>query len=277
MSAVSTTPPLPQVARRDLSDTALIRAVDQIPETTGLGIVLIANGVARTIRPTPQGGETAIFEYRPSVLAPRSDHAPMLVRRTGASDPWTEWSNFGLNCGGAALSWIGVIGAAAAAPATGGVSVAVSAAVWAGALASSASCGVSAYRIHDMVYNHSKNNKEMDQSNSYIYSMAGLDFVSIYGAKGAFKEIVETRNVLKRAGVSTQSVWEGKLYRPQRKALTQKFNLVGNKRVPAVLISRVVKVRLLNAIIEAVGLTASSYSGTINDLVVWIAAPGDAW
>lgn len=261
MSAVSTTLPLPQVPRRDLSDTALIRAVDQIPETKGLGIVLVGNGVARTIRPTPIGGETVIFEYRPSALAPRSDHAPMPVRRTGASDPWTEWSNFGLNCGGAVLSWIGVIGAAAAAaaPATGGATVAVSAVVWAGALASSTSCSVSAYRIHDMVYNHSNNNRRLDKSNLYIYAMAGLDFVSIYGDKGAFKEIVETRNILKRTGVSAQSVWDSKLYRPQRKTLTQAFNLAGNKRVPAVLISRVVKVRLLNAIIEAAGLTASSY------------------
>jgi hypothetical protein len=51
------------------SDTALKRAVDQIPETQGMGIVLIVNGSARTLRATLSGQSTVVFEYRPSPVA----------------------------------------------------------------------------------------------------------------------------------------------------------------------------------------------------------------
>lgn len=80
--------------------SVLVKAVDSVPEIRGMGIVLIANSTTRTLRATPAGGDTVIFEFRPSPVVT----TVAAKRRTSTMSPAQERLSFGFNCGGAALA-----------------------------------------------------------------------------------------------------------------------------------------------------------------------------
>lgn len=250
------------------SAATLIKAVDHVPETRGFGIVLIANGMTRTVRTAAAGGETIVFEYRRS---PTGRHpAPVPHIRTATTSPATEWLSLGFNCGGAVLSWIGVVGTAAAAPVTGGQSLFGTAALWGGALATSATCSVSVFRVGAMETGYSSVDIAMDNSAGFVWTMRGLDVVGLLGVGGAIKDVMETRDALDAAGVDWRDAAAGQMSRQQRKLVTSQLGLLGGKRVAATLISQVVKQRLLAALAAAASITGSLSTGSTHDLIVWL-------
>lgn len=247
---------------------ALVKAVDQVPETQGFGIVLIANGITRVVRPPRSGNERIVFEYRRGPMGSQLAPAPHI--RTTSTSPATEWLSLGFNCGGAVLSWIGVVGSSAAAPVTGGQSLWGTAALWGGALATSATCSVSVFRVSAMMSGHAAVNEALDSSGGFVWTMRGLDVVGLLGVGGAIKDVVETRDALEAAGMDWRRAASGPISRQQRKLITAELGLQGGKRVAARLISQVVKQRLLAALAAGASITGSLATGSSHDLIVWL-------
>lgn len=252
------------------SDINLLRGVDQVLETRGAGVVLL-NGLTRTLRITRPGKSTVVLEVRPSPVARTRKAAPL--PRTKDSSPAQEWLGFGLNCSGATLAWVGVVGTAATAPVTGGQSLWGTAALWGGALAASGACGVSIFRVGSMIAGYESINQRLDRSGFYIWTMRGLDVVGLLGVHGAIKDIMETRDVLESSGLGWRRAMVGEVSRPQRREVTSGLGLTGAKRVKAPVIGTIVKQRLLAGIAAGVGLVESAGTGAVHDLVVWIVSP----
>jgi hypothetical protein len=267
----------------------LLQVIDRVPETRGMGAVLIDFGRMQRLRKPPPGSATVVFERRmkpvvvPPMLArtgaagPRQAQAPQRQRTTNTS-PATEWINLGLNCGGAALAWIGVAGLASLAPATGGLSGWGAAMLYGGAAASTGQCVVSVARVANVQRGRADVNESWDANRWYVRTMLAADVVGLVGAGGALKELKATNAVLRQGGFSlTRSTRGEAISRPMRRALTTALELQGGSRVPGVVINRVVRQRLMDGVGGVIGLFASSYSGALGeagsgfwDVVVWI-------
>ena len=267
----------------------LLRVIDRVPETRGLGVVLIDFGRMQRLRVPPPDTATVVFERRmrpvavppmlarPGTAAVRRAQAPQRPR-TANTSPATEWINLGLNCGGAALAWIGVAGLSSLAPATGGLSGWGAAMLYGGAVASTGQCVVSVARVANVQRGRTDVNGSWDSNRWYVRTMLAADVVGLVGAGGALKELKVTNGVQRQAGFSfTRSTHGGTSSRPTRRALTTALELQGGQRVPGVVINRVVRQRLLDGVGGVIGLFASSYSGALGeagasfwDLVVWI-------
>lgn len=84
-------------------------------------------------------------------------------------------------------------------------------------------------------------------------------------------DIIKTRDALEAAGVGWKKAMSGNLTYRQRRAITDRMDLIGTtKSAGGPMIGAVVKQRLLAA---AVGLAVSASSGAIHDLVVWVVYP----
>lgn len=267
----------------------LLKVVDQVPETRGLGAVLIDFGRMQRLRPPPPGSATVVFERRtkpmsvpsmlvqPGTTTAQRAQAPQRPR-TADTSPATEWINLGLNCGGAALAWIGVAGLSALAPATGGLSGFGAAIVYGGAAASTGQCVVSVARVVNVQRDRADINRSWDANRWYVRTMLAADVVGLVGAGGALKELKATNAVLRQAGYSFSRASQGEaISRPMRRALTSALELEGGRRVAGAVINRVVRQRLMDGVGGVVGLFASSYSGALGevgsgfwDVVVWI-------
>lgn len=274
---------------------ALIGVVDGVPETRGIGVVLIESSRLHRLRMPDAGEATVVFELRerprgipfiqrapvtaghmqfPSPPA----RAPAQVQRSAASSPATEWTNLGLNCGGAVLAWIGVAGLSSLAPVTGGVSGAGAVLMYGGAVAATGQCMVSIARTANVHRGRSDINQSWDDNRVYYWTMLAADGVGLLGAGGALKELKATNAALREAGFSFAQARRGEtISRPMRRRLTTALELQGATRVSGAVINRVVRQKLLDGGAGALGLFASGYSGVLNegygqarDLVVWI-------
>jgi hypothetical protein len=212
-----------------------------------------------------------VFEYRPSLIVQHC--LPVARYRTGQTSPAQEWLAFGFNCGGAVLSWVGVVGTAATAPVTGGQSLLGTALLWGGALAASGACSVSVFRAGAMITGHAAVNQSLDGNGPYLWTMRGFDLVGLLGVGGAIKDIMATRDALEVSGLGWRRAMADEISRPQRRVITQSLDLVGSKRVGAKLIGAIVKQRLLAAIAAGVGVGSSAAAGSMHDLVVWVVIP----
>lgn len=270
---------------------ALIGVVDRVPATRGIGVTFIDFGRLHRLRKADAGEATVVFERRPRPIkvppllarAPTARHLPTLARspgkvRTAQTSPATEWINLGLNCGGAALAWIGVVGMGALAPVTGGVSGFGAVILYGGAAAATGQCVVSVARTVNLQRGRTDINQRWDNSKAYVRTMQAADGVSLIGAGGALRQVLKTNAVLRGAGYSVPRAGRGEaISRPMRRRLTTMLELQGAARVSGVEINRVVRQHLLDGAAGVLGLFASSYSGLVGDawgggwdLVVWI-------
>ncbi|RMB53947.1 hypothetical protein C8J44_1559 [Sphingomonas sp. PP-CE-3A-406] len=277
------------LSNRAVLSRHLLQVVDRVPETRGLGVVLIDFGRMQRLRAPSPGTATVVFERRmkpvvvppmlakPGTAAPRQAQAPQRQRTTETS-PATEWINLGLNCGGAALAWIGVAGLTSLAPATGGLSGWGAAILYGGAAASTGQCVVSVARVANVQRGRTDVNQNWDANRWYVRTMLAADVVGLVGAGGALKELKATNAVLREGGFSFIRSTRGEtISRPMRRALTTALELQGGRRVPGVVINHVVRQRLMDGVGGVIGLFASSYSGALGetgsgfwDVVVWI-------
>lgn len=270
-----------------------MRVVDNVPETRGLGVVLIDFGRVYHLRRPDPGEATVVFERRlrpievplmlrrpePRPVARRPSPRPAAKPRGSQSSPASEWMNLGFNCGGAVLAWVGVAGLSALAPVTGGLSGFGAAILYAGAAASTGQCVVSVVRTVNIHSGRGDINDRWSNNSTYATTMLAADGISLIGAGGALKQLRATNAALKSAGFSIgRAARNDNLSRPMRKQLTTMLDLRGARRVPGVEINRVVRQRLLDGTAGVIGLIASGYSGILNasgsgfwDIVVWIA------
>lgn len=262
----------------------LVRAVDGVPQTRGLGVVLVDFGRLNHLRHPSPGDATVVFERRvrpvktPPLLAKPAAAPRRAQPRTAQTSPATEWLNLGFNCGGAVLAFVGIAGMGALAPVTGGLSLPGAALMYAGAAASTGQCVVSVIRTANAHRGRADINTRWDASPIYVNTMRVADGVSLIGAGGALKELRATNAVLHEAGFSLKRGLRSEaISRPMRKRLTTMMELKGGNRVAGAEINRMVRQRLLDGVGGAVGLFASGYSGLLKeggtgfwDIVVWI-------
>ena len=112
-----------------------------------------------------------------------------------------------VNLGGATLSWIGVVGTAAAAPETGGISLAGTVLMWTGAVASSTQVLNSVGRITAIYSGHGALVEKADKSRVYIITNDALDLAGIAGAGGAFKRRLPWKRALARQDSERSTLW----------------------------------------------------------------------
>jgi len=275
---------------------ALVGVVDSVPETRGIGAVLIEGGRLHRLRAPDAGEATVVFELRdrprgipflqaPPAAASRRAPAPPAaarsaaqVQRNAASSPATEWVNLGLNCGGAVLAWIGVAGMSSLAPVTGGVSGAGAVLMYGGAIGATGQCMVSVARTTNVARGRTDINQRWDARPTYYWTMLAADGVGLLGAGGALLELKSANAALRGAGWSLGQARRGEtISRPMRRQLTTALELQGATRVAGSVINRVVRQKLLDGAAGALGMFASGYGGVLNeawgqsrDLVVWI-------
>ena len=265
----------PAIFSADAQRGALIRAVDSVNETHGLGIALIEDMRLTRIRHQGGSGATVVFELRERRATPGPRHVPVVPNRSSDSSAASEWMGLGLNCGGAVLAWIGVVGTAALAPVTGGASGVATALLWGGALASTGQCMASSYRNANVYRGRQDINDALDHNSSYVWTMRAADGVGLLGAGGALKEVKAANAALHSAGVEWRTA-SGALSRPLRRRLTTALELEGAKRVATHEINRFVRQKLLDATGGVIGLIGSSTSGIIKEVAVWITEEAQA-
>ncbi|MEW6639438.1 MAG: hypothetical protein AB1586_02965 [Pseudomonadota bacterium] len=249
--------------------TVLLRIVDAVPQTAGMGVILTDDGQGRRLRPPLRGGAADVVFQIP-------DHRNPTATTSAFSDSnghfWAELWGMGVSCTGAVVAGIGVAGAVAAAPETGGLSLPAAALLWGGATASAAQCGVSFYRFGNVVRGRDDINVSLDRDRSYKRAMYILDGVGLVGAGGAIKEVAATRAALQEAGASWRVAEAGQLSRQQRRVFTAAMEWTGVKRLPNAGISRLVKQKLLDLTGAAIGMVGSGSTdgGVTHDVGIWI-------
>lgn len=251
----------------------LLHVVDSVPETRGMGVVLIANNRGRNLRQSDAASSSIVFQLR-DAGKPGSSTPSYSSSRDPLSNPhfWAELWGMGVSCGGAVISGVGAVGTTALAPETGGLSLPAAALLWGGATASAAQCGVSFYRFGNVLGGRDQLNDALDQDTKYRTAMYILDGVGLVGAGGAIKEIAATRDALQEAGVAWQAAEAGDVSRAQRRVLTEALELQGAKRASGALISRFVKLKLLDltGAVLGVGGSATTDGGSLHDVVIWV-------
>jgi hypothetical protein len=250
---------------------SLISVTDSVAETKGAGVVFIDSSKVSRLRNPGPSGITVVYEVRP-----RGKGGAPAAKRTQGTSPTAEWVNFGFNCGGAVLTWVGVAGLAGLTPVTGGVSGVGAAMLTAGALASTGQCAVSAYRIYNMQTGHQDVNDALDKNETYVWTMRGADAIGLIGAGGALKELKIAHGALSAKGFSTAAVASAKgLSRPARKQITAALGLQGGKRAAAPLITKFVRQRLLEGVGGVIGGVSSAVGGNIKEVSVYIMGLAD--
>ncbi|UAJ08644.1 hypothetical protein [Polymorphobacter megasporae] len=244
-------------------------AVDSVPEMRGMGVKVAEGGRIVTLRGSKPDEPFVVIELRPPLRPTR----PATVSTPAEEKPniGKEWGQLALNLGGATLSWIGVVGTAAAAPETGGLSLTGTVVMWSGAIASSAQVLNSVGRLTAIYSGHGALVTKADKTLVYVVANDALDFAGLFGSAAAFKEAAALEKGIGKTGARTWDLVQGSpISRPMRRQLTEALELQGMKRVPAARITLIVRMKLLNAFAAVYGISASSYSGALHDVSVLI-------
>lgn len=308
----------PQPERRatdPINRAALVKVVDGVPATRGMGVLLRHRGRIDKLRASNGSGGSILFELRERQINPayfqklRPDRVPSLtagqrqagwsVMRQGAQplpDVWpggvpsrstmsapvsrvpnrnassvppSEWRSLGLNCAGAVVGWIGVVGTGALAPFTGGVSVGATILLYAGALAGTGQCMASVYRVNNARRGRSDINDRLDKSPAYVWSMQGADAIGLIGAGGGLVGVAKTGAALSKTGVRASDLAARSLTRAARGELSAAMGIHGMK-LGTRMINKVVRQRLLDGAGGVLGVVSSADGGIIRELIVWV-------
>lgn len=298
-----------------LDRKALVKVVDNVPATRGMGVLLRHEGRIEKLRGADAAGGSILFELRErhinsaylapldpdripsltagqrqagwSVLAPGVKPVPYQFpqrARTGSSlarpisrvpnrnshsVPPKEWRSLGLNCAGAAIGWIGVVGTGMLAPFTGGLSGLATVALYAGALAGTGQCVASVYRVNNAARGRSDINDELDRSRAYQWSMLGADAIGLFGAGAGLRGAAATGKALKSVGATGGDLLARSLPRAVRGDLSIALGINGMK-LGTRMINKVVRQRLLDGAGGVLGVVSSVDGGIVRELIVWV-------
>jgi hypothetical protein len=172
----------------------ILGVIDASPETSGMGCYVIADGRVTKLRDAGSRQSSVVIELRPN--------PQQAAGRSPFCSPSGEWISWGLSCSGMALTWVGVVGTASAAPVTGGSSLAGTAFLWGDAMAATAQCSAASYRLSNVLTDNQAANTRLDHNQTYLWSMRGLDAVGLVGAGGAVKEIKATYTALEETDIT---------------------------------------------------------------------------
>lgn len=189
--------------------------------------------------------------------------------RHSTSVPTREWASLGLNCAGAAIAWIGVVGTGALAPVTAGASVFATAVLYAGAAAGTRQCLASVYRVGNAARGRSDINDRLDKSEVCKWTMLAADGVGLAGVKGAVGGVKATIAATRSTGVRAGALATRSLSSVQRVEMATAPGLTVTK-VGSRVINRVVRQRLLDGAGAVLGVYSSFDGGIVRELIVWV-------
>jgi len=193
-----------------------------------------------------------------------------VAKRDGGTSVANEWKGLGFNCGGAVLAWVGVAGAGAAAPVTGGLTFGPAVLLYAGAIASSAQCVVSIARVRNAQTGRQKTNEWLDQQGWYKWSMRGADGIGLVGAGVALRELKLADGALRASGTGWGSAVQRTTTAAQRRTAAGALGLEVGTTGSRVL-SQLARGKLLDGAAAALGIYSSADGGIIREVIVWVA------
>lgn len=203
----------------------------------------------------------------PAALVPRPGAS--IPKRTSGTSVSEEWRTLGFNCGGATLAWVGVVGAGAAAPVTGGASLGASIWLYTGAAAASVQCAASVYRVWNIKRSKTHLNDQLDHWPAYKWTMRGLDVVGLAGAAGAIKEARAADRAIRVAGSRWSEAIQRTASAGQRRQIAGAMGLqagtIGSK-----VLSRISRQKLLDGAGGVLGIVSSVDGGVVRELIVWV-------
>ena len=196
-------------------------ALDQLTELRGAGVAYVGDGICETERPsTHRSGLATYVILQEEELEDDASPSPADVK---PPEIGVELVGLGLNCAGAALSWMALLAEGAAAPVSGGSSLALTFLTYSAAMATSLQCANSLIRTTSVAINKGEWNRWFDSQEYYVWANEMLDGVSLVGAAAAGALTVKAVLAIRRA--STRGFLEivKGLSRAERKRLTHEL------------------------------------------------------
>jgi hypothetical protein len=251
--------------------TKLAQAVDSVRETAGMGICVSQDGVSTLVRrPKPSSTSTVVLVVSGAVSA--VEHA--------AKNPavWHELKGWGVSCGSAGVSLIGLITAGTVE--AGSLGTATPMAVPLAVLsrlalgASATQCDLATYRVRNVLTGNEATNQALDNSRTYRVANSTFDLVGILDAAGGLKGLVKFSSAMKEVGVPWSVAKTVSVSRPMRRAFTEAMDIDAVKRLSAVQISQMAKTRIVGMASDVLTFGSSAFreGGVIHDAIIWIVA-----
>ncbi|TWC15843.1 MULTISPECIES: NAD synthetase [unclassified Pseudomonas] len=196
-----------------------------------------------------------------------------------------EAINTSLSCAGAVIGWVVVLSGSVAVPFSAGASSVIAALGYTAAVASTAQCFASGYRVSNEISNPVRND-QLDSEEWYQYTMIALDAASLVGVGASSLTTLKLVRLNKATtGKSVREVLRG-LNRQERAKLTKELLSINDPRLTSKLLKlkqlsgelpkRFTSTQLKHATVTqirdalgaAIGLTGSAISGNVRTIAV---------
>ncbi len=249
-----------QTYTQESGDVAVVmQALSTVPETADMGVVLVRDDdVVICRRPLPHRSRWLVVEIDHSTAAAPPPPEPQ------HSNLRSEWVDLGLSCTGAVLSGTGAFGTVAAAPETGGLSLAGTAYLVSQTAVAFGQCSVSIYRVANIYRGNEAVNEALDRNPIYNAVMFAADTYALVDVVNVSRESVRFLRDVDEAEVSFSRLL-GDLNRNERLKLTRALKLEGARRVASAKLNQIVLTRITQAVGGAMA-TAGSLHSTTGDL-----------
>jgi hypothetical protein len=198
-------------------------ALDQVSDLRGAGVAYVGDGICATLRHSAHwsGLSTYVILQEGEIDGNATPDAATVKKNKPSLA--VELVGLGLNCGGAVLSWMALLGEGAAAPVSGGTSLALTVVTYTAAVATTAQCANSLIRSADVKFHHAEWTEWLDSQQYYQLTSDALDGISLVGAAAAGALTVKMVLALRKASTrSFLQILKG-LSRAERKRLTQEM------------------------------------------------------
>ncbi|VAW54454.1 hypothetical protein MNBD_GAMMA07-160 [hydrothermal vent metagenome] len=266
------------------------RLIDRITKLPGFGncrIVYIGNGPAVVIRDFPATftGKDITVAIRPVTGRKQVNDEihPMFSDSQKDERFYNELVDLGFNCGAAFITGMVALFGVATAPISGSTSLLLTATAGPASAATGLQCFNSVYRLinESNVGNNPQMNLWLDSQDWYSQASLALDGLSLLGAAGVGRGLLQTVQISRKAGTSIPQILKG-LNNKKRLNLTieilktqnptlrmpQIHALILARKLPknysALALNYTLRTQLINAVGASLSLAGSARSGLLN-------------
>ncbi|MCR4542253.1 NAD synthetase [Pseudomonas sp. 18.1.10] len=214
----------------------LYRTIDADPAIVGAGVVHIGSDYQVTVlrefvplcsvRP-----KRVILRETVEQAVTTEDYAQQVASSPRESQLWREASGMAISCGGAVISFVVAKAGIAAAPFSGGASLALTYVSYAGLAASGGQCFNGVWRTRNELTNPAKNDY-YDTLAWYQAMTVALDGISLVGAGASTVATVRTVMAIKRSTGREMTDILRPMSRQERAKLTDEVLRLNNPRHP---------------------------------------------
>jgi len=176
----------------------IVAAIERIRPLRGAGIGFEGRGMSQVLRypDTPPGFQTWIILRERQLPVPSS--GPPAPPTQAESQLGWELLNMGLSCGAMVAAGAASASGVAAAPVTGGASLAITVLTWAGAVATAAQCGIATGRVINELIDPRAN--DILDSDPWVQRTTQIiDVVSVAGGVASLGQAAQAAVRLSRA------------------------------------------------------------------------------